>query len=185
MDLSIIAIIAALIWIAICSVVGTVASGRGHNGTIFFIVSFFFSPLIGLILAFLIPATGPAARRGASIAILEEDARRWENLSRYDAELQSAVQRLSPLGDDAVRKFRDVYLDVQDKPAVPAIISDIEADVRSGRISGATPAGFHRVGARAGVTIHGNGQNFYVHDKFLPSIGAAKAYALSVSKRLK
>ena len=48
-------VILILFWLLLCGVVAYVASGRGHSGLLFFLVSMFLSPLVGLILALLIP----------------------------------------------------------------------------------------------------------------------------------
>ncbi len=48
-------VILLLFWFILCGVVAYVASNRGHSGLLFFLVSMVLSPLVGLILALVIP----------------------------------------------------------------------------------------------------------------------------------
>jgi hypothetical protein len=49
-------------WVALCGVVAWVASEKGRSGVGFFFLSFFFSPLIGILIAIALPSLAPPPR---------------------------------------------------------------------------------------------------------------------------
>lgn len=52
-----------LVWLALCIVAAAIANGKGRSGAGFFLLSFFFSPLIGIICALV---------AGSDVSLLEE-----------------------------------------------------------------------------------------------------------------
>lgn len=110
---------------------------------------------------------------------------RWENLVRYDPDIGAAVNRLAVYGPSAVERLRNIYSDIQDKAALPSIVSDIEVEFDPGNSPNAIPLGFQQVAERAGVPIYSNGKTFHVDGNSFNLLENAKAYALFVSRRTK
>lgn len=92
-----------------------------------------FIPVIGWIaLIMMIMAAGRGSEvielRLAAGSPANLDDPEWVALSKYDPDISQAVAHLTPLGDAAVARFKDIYLRVKRKDAIPQIVNDIAAE---------------------------------------------------------
>ena len=51
----------------------------------------------------------------------------WDVLIQYDDEIKAAVEKLKPLGQPALNKFRQTYGVLKDKSKIEKIVADIAA----------------------------------------------------------
>lgn len=109
----------------------------------------------------------------------EEFRAKWPQLSRYDPDISAAVAHLSAYGNEAVMRFRDIYADVNNKAAIPGIVSDVETFARSiTDPSQWAPAGFKKSGSRVGIPIYHNGpKHFWAAGEHFRTVDEAIAYA--------
>lgn len=167
------------VWLLFAALVGMFASGRGRSGLGFFLLSLVLSPLVGFIIALLLGSgTSGATTHLALPGPNPEFRAKWPDLARYDADISSAVDRLAPYGNEAVLRFRDVYASVNDKSAIPAIVSDIEAHARSiTDPSGWAPAGFTQAPVERGIPVFKQANTLWVCGEYFQDANSLCATA--------
>lgn len=118
------------------------------------------------------PATPPLA--GPS----DEFRSKWPQLSRYDPDISAAVSHLSAYGNEAVMRFRDIYADVNNKAAIPGIVSDVEAFAQTVTDPGQwAPTGFQKRATRFGVSVyHGSPNQLWAAGEYFRTVDEAVAY---------
>lgn len=116
--------VVALVWFVFAIIVSLIASGRGHSGILFFLVSCFLSPLVGLLLALVIPSKSPVAQLPAATAPSSNDLR-WQTLTEVDEEIQEAALAARAKGADAEKKLAEKYLAVNDKQYLQGILENV------------------------------------------------------------
>ncbi len=172
-----------IVWLLFALVVGAFASSRGRSGLAFFLLSVLLSPIVGFIIALIVGSNTPPTAV-ASLPNVNPDFRaKWTNLARYDADISNAVDKLTPYGNEAVLRFRDIYETVNDKAAIPAIVADIEAHAKSiTDPTGWAPEGFKQAGVENGVPVFRSGNRFWVGGEHFPDANSATAFAYQLGQ---
>lgn len=87
-------IILLIFWLILCGVVAYVASGRGHSGLLFFLVSMVLSPLVGLILALVIPTkkTRGALEHSDTVYSVADEIKKLQELVHSGAITQAEFE---------------------------------------------------------------------------------------------
>lgn len=149
-----------------------VASGKGRNPFLWFIICALV-PLIGLlILACLSNQKVATEALPAARTDLDE---RWDNLAKFDPDIRAAVGRLEPFGLVAVSAFKVIYSDVQDKASIPSIVAEIESATTTDR---AKMAKLTFVEMSCGLPIFQNlDRTYLVGEEIAPSLSAARGLA--------
>lgn len=65
-----------VVWLLLCAVVGAAASSKGRSGVGFFLLSLILSPLIGGIVALIVPRIGPTP-----VQVVESPAQKLASLA--------------------------------------------------------------------------------------------------------
>lgn len=125
----------------------SMASGRGQNQAVWFIVCFLFPiALIGLLFVPKIKSASASnnySRTQSETGFLLQTApdmrslppidpefnAKWTILTKYDSEIADAVHRLEPYGENAVIKFKHIYGVFQDKSKIHGIVQDIVGEI--------------------------------------------------------
>lgn len=169
-------IIGIFVWLVLCVVVGVAAGNRGRSGFGWFLLAFLLSPLIAAILLILL---GPSTAVVQKVS-MESDDNRWNNLVNFDPDIIAAVEALRPNGDAAILAFRTIYQDVDDKSAIPNIVSRIQNSSFEDCMALAKLAYNSKY---QGVSIYvDSNRNFYVDGKRFRSDSEVRSYVKAQRK---
>ena len=169
-----------LLWFAIAVAFGfigaSVARNKGKEPAAWGLICF----LIPIAIVFLLASS----EKSSSDPVSEDDANnKWDALSRYDPEIRSATNQLAVYGPDAIAAFQKIFSSVQNKAAIPEIVSDIIIAAKASQLTSLlAPPGFKRIGEHAGVEIYGNGRQFWLNGQTFTSRDTAEIYAKVLRK---
>ena len=170
-----------VLWFVIAVAFGfmgaSVARNKGKEPAAWGLICF----LIPISIVVLLASNGSSRSGTASSADVDI---KWDALLRYDPEIRSAANQLAAYGPDALAAFQRIFSTVENKAAIPEIVSDIITAAKASQLTSLlAPPGFKRVGEHAGVEIYGNGRQFWLNGQIFTSKETALIYANVLSKR--
>lgn len=156
----------------LCAVVGyRLATARRRNAVLWAFACFVFPPALGIL--FITPRA-----IADSEAFKALDAR-WDSLTRYDPDVRAVVERIGPLGPEAVDRFKRLYAEQQDKGAIPLIVADIEAAWANRADQGLRP---HETHKGVEILIDPTGL-FHVEGRTTRDLATARVMATGAARR--
>lgn len=103
----------------------------------------------------------------------------WDVLAAYDPDVRAAIDRLAPLGQDAIEDLQRLYTQVDDK----GVLSDIVADLER-KWTGYATLDMIKVEVHEGVDIMRDAQNTYhVAGRQTGDLRTAQAMASASARR--
>ena len=170
-----------LIWLIIAIVFGViganVARNKGKDAAAWGIICF----LLPFAVIFLLASSSQSLPLESPAEDLDQ---KWAALVRYDPEIRAAAEQVAPYGPLATSMLRDLYTAVQNKAALPSIISDIINSAKTTGLAPLVPSGFAQIEQISGVPIYGNNRGqFWLNGQTFGDKSTARVYARVLSKK--